>query len=193
MRESPSLSCVMISCVFNGDFCDAGLQKACSEMGSGPDDEPYCPPVTFVTVQKRHHNRFYPADLSQADPQGNLLPGTVVDTEVTHPFEFDFFLNSHAGIKGTNKCAHYYVLKDDNGFTPDCLQLLTYRFCYAYNRATRSVSVVPAAYYAHQAAFRGRALLCSDDDSDTGSLSSSFSGLSLANIHNNLRKTMFFS
>ena len=44
---------------------------------------------------------------------------------------------SHAGIQGCSKPAHYHVLVDENGFTPDCLQLLTYRFCYSYCRATR--------------------------------------------------------
>jgi hypothetical protein len=47
--------------------------------------------------------------------------------QICHPFEYDFFLNSHAGIQGTNKPAHYHVLVDENGFTPDTLQLLTYR------------------------------------------------------------------
>ena len=63
----------------------------------------------------------------ETDPSGNILPGTVVDTDICHPREYDFFLNSHAGIQGTSKAAHYHVLIDENGFTPDCIQLLTYR------------------------------------------------------------------
>ncbi|CAL5194043.1 unnamed protein product [Lathyrus oleraceus] len=27
------------------------------------------------------------------------MPGTVVDTSICHPREFDFYLNSHAGIQ----------------------------------------------------------------------------------------------
>jgi eukaryotic translation initiation factor 2C len=56
-----------------------------------------------------------------------LCPGTVVDTEVTHPFEFDFFLNSQAGIQGTNRPSHYHVLMDQNRLTSDDIQQFTYK------------------------------------------------------------------
>nr|GEY99791.1 hypothetical protein [Tanacetum cinerariifolium] len=66
---------------------------------------------------------------------GDALPsfGTVVDTKICHPTEFDFYLCSHTGIKGTSRPTHYHVL---------------------YARCTRSVSIVPAAYYANLIAFR---------------------------------------
>lgn len=32
---------------------------------------------------------------------GNIPAGTTVDTSITHPFEFDFYLCSHAGIQVT--------------------------------------------------------------------------------------------
>jgi hypothetical protein len=48
------------------------------------------------------------------------------------------------------------VLHDENGFSPDSLQELTYRLCYGYARCTRSVSVVPPAYYADLVAFRAK-------------------------------------
>eukprot|EP00959_Pyramimonas_sp_CCMP1952_P032798 687729-Pyramimonas_sp.AAC.2 len=53
--------------------------------------------------------------------------------------------------------------------------------CRRRRRCTRSVSLVPAAYYAHLAAFRGRALLAPDDDSDKGSEASGsrFSGATM--------------
>jgi hypothetical protein len=101
------------------------VQKACMEI-----DVNFRPPITYVVVQKRHNTRFFPATPGDGDNTGNILPGTVIDTEVCHPFEFDFFLNSHAGLKGTNKPAHYHVLLDQNGFGSDCLQLLTYRCAY---------------------------------------------------------------
>jgi len=50
----------------------------------------YNPPITFVIVQKRHHARFFPIDRRDTDRSGNCLPGTVIETEITHPFEFDF-------------------------------------------------------------------------------------------------------
>uniref|UniRef100_A0A0D9WWC9 Piwi domain-containing protein n=1 Tax=Leersia perrieri TaxID=77586 RepID=A0A0D9WWC9_9ORYZ len=56
-------------------------------------DSTYKPLVTFVVVQKRHHTRLFPEvhgrqDLT--DKSGNIRPGTVVDTNICHPSEFDF-------------------------------------------------------------------------------------------------------
>ncbi|GKV16619.1 hypothetical protein SLEP1_g27239 [Rubroshorea leprosula] len=85
-----------------------------------------------------------------------LLIRTVVDTDRCHPTEFDFYLNSHAGIQGTSRPTHYHVLYDENRFTADALQVLTNNLCYTCARCTRSVSIVPPAYYAHLAAFRAR-------------------------------------
>ncbi|KAJ3223159.1 argonaute 1 [Chytriomyces hyalinus] len=116
----------------------------------------YHPTVTYVVVQKRHHARFFPIRKEDSDKSGNVLPGTVVETGVTHPSEFDFYLCSHPGLQGTSKPTHYHVLYDENRFTSDSLQELTYRLCYLYCRATRSVSVVPPAYYAHLVAARAR-------------------------------------
>ncbi|ERM97078.1 protein argonaute PNH1 isoform X1 [Amborella trichopoda] len=130
------------------------IRKACESL------EPnYQPPVTFVVVQKRHHTRLFAnnhKDRSSTDRSGNILPGTVVDSKICHPTEFDFYLCSHAGIQGTSRPAHYHVLWDENNFTADGMQSLTNNLCYTYARCTRSVSVVPPAYYAHLAAFRAR-------------------------------------
>ncbi|GMY27304.1 protein argonaute 10 [Fagus crenata] len=131
------------------------IRKACASL------EPnYQPPVTFIVVQKRHHTRLFAnnhRDKSSIDKKsGNVLPGTVVDSKICHPTEFDFYLCSHAGIQGTSRPAHYHVLWDENNFTPDGIQSLTNNLCYTYARCTRSVSVVPPAYYAHLAAFRAR-------------------------------------
>ncbi|XP_051128767.1 protein argonaute 10 isoform X2 [Andrographis paniculata] len=130
------------------------IRKACASL------EPnYQPLVTFIVVQKRHHTRLFAnnhRDRSSTDKSGNILPGTVVDSKICHPTEFDFYLCSHAGIQGTSRPAHYHVLWDENNFTADGIQSLTNNLCYTYARCTRSVSVVPPAYYAHLAAFRAR-------------------------------------
>lgn len=39
-------------------------------------------------------------------PAAPCNAGTVVDGAITHPFEFDFYLNSHAGIQGTSRQGH---------------------------------------------------------------------------------------
>uniref|UniRef100_A0A804RNZ4 Piwi domain-containing protein n=3 Tax=Zea mays TaxID=4577 RepID=A0A804RNZ4_MAIZE len=73
------------------------IRKACASLEDG-----YLPPVTFVVIQKRHHTRLFPGVHGRrdvTDRSGNILPGTVVDTEICHPREFDFYLCSHAGIQ----------------------------------------------------------------------------------------------
>ncbi|KAK2965019.1 hypothetical protein RJ639_029529, partial [Escallonia herrerae] len=149
------------------------IRKACASL------EPnYQPPVTFVVVQKRHHTRLFAnnhSDRSSIDGSGNILPGTVVDSKICHPTEFDFYLCSHAGIQGTSRPAHYHVLWDENQFTADGLQSLTNNLCYSYARCTRSVSIVPPAYYAHLAAFRARFYM-EPETSDSGSTTSGAAG-----------------
>ncbi|GJN26717.1 hypothetical protein PR202_gb14672 [Eleusine coracana subsp. coracana] len=60
-------------------------------------------------------------------------------------------------------------------FTADELQTLTNNLCYTYARCTRSVSIVPPAYYAHLAAFRARFYM-EPDTSDSGSMASAATG-----------------
>ncbi|RZC76718.1 hypothetical protein C5167_000873 [Papaver somniferum] len=148
------------------------IHKACSSLEEG-----YLPPITFIVVQKRHHTRLFPAnhmDRNMTDRSGNILPGTVVDSMICHPTEFDFYLCSHAGIQGTSRPTHYHVLYDENKFTANGLQVLTNNLCYTYARCTRSVSVVPPAYYAHLGAFRAR--YYTEGDSSEGSDSASNRG-----------------
>ncbi|KAI9188355.1 Protein argonaute-2 [Blastocladiella emersonii ATCC 22665] len=155
--------------------------------------------ITFVTVQKRHHTRFFATNPSDNDRSGNLKAGLVVDTGVTHPTDFDFFLQSQAGLQGTSRPTRYVVLHDENIWTADDLQLFTYHLCYTYARCTRSVSVAPPAYYAHLVSFRSRHhLLSTETGSDTASVSTSRSGekdspaAELAKVHANLTASMYY-
>ncbi|OCK75132.1 Piwi-domain-containing protein [Lepidopterella palustris CBS 459.81] len=118
------------------------------------------PKISIIVVGKRHHTRFYPTNLQDADPRnGNPLPGTVVDRGVTGERLFDFFLLAHQGLQGTSKPAHYVVIKDENKLGADQLQKLTHNLCYTFGRATRSVSICPPAYYADILCERGRSYL----------------------------------
>lgn len=128
------------------------IQAACKLIH--PD---YQPGITIIIVQKRHHTRFFPINPEdKVGGSGNIPAGTTVDREIVHPSEFDFFLCSHYGVQGTSRPTHYHLLWDDNGFTADELQLLTYQLCYLYVRCTRSVSLPAPVYYAHLAASRAR-------------------------------------
>ena len=63
------------------------LTQAFSKIKAG-----YNPKLTFIVVQKRHHTRFMTADTKK-----NVPPGTVVEKQITHKRDFDFYLCSHAG------------------------------------------------------------------------------------------------
>ncbi|PPD75856.1 hypothetical protein GOBAR_DD27218 [Gossypium barbadense] len=167
--------------------------QACSSLQEG-----YMPRVTFVVVQKRHHTRLFPTDRNKTDRSGNILPGTVVDTSICHPTEFDFYLNSHAGIQGTSKATRYHGLFDENGFSADILQVLTNSLCYTYARCTKSVSIVPPAYYAHLAAYRARYYI-EDEMSDSGSTGGGrkpkdkvVEFRALPSIKDNVKEVMFY-
>ena len=54
---------------------------------------------------------------------------------------------------------HYTVVYDENNLQADELQQGTHDASYLYARATKAVSVVPAAYYAYLACKRGRCYL----------------------------------
>ncbi|KAJ3089055.1 Eukaryotic translation initiation factor 2C [Quaeritorhiza haematococci] len=153
--------------------------------------------ITFLCVNKRHHARFFPVDRRDTGRSGNTLPGTVVDTGVVHPFEFDFFLNSHPGLKGTSRPAHYHVLYDENQFSADNIQEFTYRLCYLYCRSTRAVSIVPPAYYAHLVAARARCYV-TRMTGDTSELSSEGGSVTagpaeMAAVTEVIQKSMFFT
>ncbi|KAJ6852286.1 protein argonaute MEL1-like [Iris pallida] len=189
--------------VSEGQFNDVllyeidAIRKACASLEEG-----YLPPITFVVVQKRHHTRLFPnVHNQQTDRSGNILPGTVVDRKICHPTEFDFYLCSHAGIQGTSRPTHYHVLWDENNFSADGLQTLTNNLCYTYARCTRSVSIVPPAYYAHLAAFRARDYV--EGDSDAGSASGPGSNVHgraggaaaskpLPKVKDNVKEVMFY-
>jgi eukaryotic translation initiation factor 2C len=54
------------------------------------------PAVVAVVVRKRNHTRFFPRDVREGDrtSRGNVYPGTVVDTEITHPQDYDFCISA---------------------------------------------------------------------------------------------------
>ncbi|KAK0537016.1 Protein argonaute [Tilletia horrida] len=132
------------------------IKAACVKVGG----EAAVPPkVTFVVASKNHNIRFFAQENKDYDRSGNLPAGTCVDSAVVHPTVFDFYLQAHAGLIGTARPTHYIVLKDENNFSSDNLQRSVHTLCYTYSRATRSVSLIPPAYYADVLADKSRALV----------------------------------
>ncbi|KAF8209462.1 argonaute-like protein [Mycena galopus ATCC 62051] len=136
------------------------IKAACQELKINPR-------ITLIIVGKRHHLRFFPVNDRDADRSGNCPAGTVVDRDIGHPTEFDFYLQSHGGLLGTSRPAHYSVLydvstiiavdeilvtpgstKQENNLPADALQSLSFALCHVYARSTRSVSIPAPVYYA---------------------------------------------
>ncbi|KAL1713614.1 Piwi domain-containing protein [Schizophyllum commune] len=101
--------------------------------------------ITFIIATKRHNTRLNP--LGNKDRSGNAPAGSVIDTNIVDPVEFDFYLQSHAGIQGTSRPVHYWY-RPDSPLSADALQRFTYNLCHVYARATRSVSIPAPTYYA---------------------------------------------
>lgn len=121
--------------------------------------------------------RFFPLREADQDRSGNLKAGTVVDTDVTHPFAFDFYLQAHAGLQGTARPTHYVVLRDENNFNADSMQRLCNDLSYTYLRATRAVSIVPVVYYANIVCAQSRNMTYNEDDISDTATSYSGSGI----------------
>lgn len=60
--------------------------------------------------------RFNAVNDRDKDRSGNAPAGLVVDRDIVHPIEFDFYLQSQGGLLGTSRSSHYSVLYDDNKF-----------------------------------------------------------------------------
>ncbi|KAF8804178.1 argonaute-like protein [Phlegmacium glaucopus] len=135
----------------------------------------YRPQLSIIICGKRHHAKFFATNSQFADRNGNTRPGTVVDKGITGVFDFDFYLQAHAGLQGTVKATHYTVVYDENSLSADDIQQGTHDISYLYARATKAVSLIPAAYYADLACERGRCylndFLVDDKTSTAGSMS----------------------
>jgi eukaryotic translation initiation factor 2C len=147
------------------------IRNACKKLNAN-----FKPTITFVVCTKRHHARMFCQNEGEADGKSRNIPaGTIVDTVITHPTQFDFYLCSHAGIQGTSRPTHYHVLFNNDKHiaeSPDILQSLTYSLCHVYQRCQRSVSIPAPVYYAHLGAYRATVHLQNEDDG----ASSTYSG-----------------
>jgi eukaryotic translation initiation factor 2C len=112
--------------------------------------------ISFILACRSKQTRLFPFEEQPRTRSGNVIPGTVVDTDIVHPSEFDFYLCSHYTHKGTAIPTRYHVIWDENAFNSDELQKLVNNLCYTSARCTKPVSLVAPIYYARLAARRGR-------------------------------------
>ncbi|KAM6944761.1 piwi-like protein 1 [Lycodopsis pacificus] len=112
--------------------------------------EDYEPKLSVVVVKKRINSRFF------AQIHGKVLnppPGTIVDSEVTRPEWYDFYIVSQAVRMGSVSPTHYNVVYDTSGLKPDHMQRLTYKLCHMYYNWQGIIRVPAPCQYAHKLAF----------------------------------------
>ncbi|GAB4824787.1 argonaute 5 [Ancistrocladus abbreviatus] len=107
------------------------IRKACTSLQEG-----YKPRVTFVVVQKRNHTRLFATDRNMTDRSGNILPGSILYIDPSETLDEVLLL----------------ILRSTIPLSLTSISVAMLAFSYA--RCTRSVCMVPPAYYAHLAAFR---------------------------------------
>ncbi|KAH8104896.1 Piwi domain-containing protein [Phellopilus nigrolimitatus] len=160
------------------------------------------PKLTIAICGKRHHTRFYPTKPEQADKTSNTKAGTLVDQGVTAVYNFDFYLQAHAGLQGTVRPTHYTVIFDESRFPADEIQQGANDVSYLWARATKSVSLIPPAYWADTACERGRLYLHAILPPLPDSIESEMTEDQIMRrarelwgngVHENLRGSMFYS
>ncbi|KZT27684.1 Piwi-domain-containing protein [Neolentinus lepideus HHB14362 ss-1] len=171
--------------------------KAAIAKAYGPNMAGW-PGLVFVIVGKRHHIRFFP-EQRDADRTGNCRSGLVVDQEIGHPTEFNYYLQSQPGLKGTSRPSHYVAIINTPGISADILQQLSYGLCFAYARASRAVSIPAPVYYADLVCRRGkfhfddRVSVDADYSSDTsGTFNMSFWQEHFTEINFGMKNKMYF-
>ncbi|XVF21051.1 hypothetical protein REPUB_Repub12eG0057000 [Reevesia pubescens] len=149
------------------------------------------PKFTVIVAQKNHHTKLF-----QANAPENVPPGTVVDTKIVHPRNYDFYMCAHAGMIGTSRPAHYHVLLDEIGFSPNDLQNLIHALSYVYQRSTTATSIVAPICYAHLAAQQMGQFLKFDELSETSSTQMTSAGSipvpELPRLKKQVADSMFF-
>jgi len=85
------------------------------DHSDGRRKETSCPVCLFLPHRPLRNPFFVsplrpiPKENERTDKSGNVPAGLVIDTDVVHPIDFDFYLCSHQGILGTSRPAHYIV------------------------------------------------------------------------------------
>ncbi|XP_038059144.1 piwi-like protein 1 [Patiria miniata] len=108
------------------------------------------PKCAVIVVKKRINNRFFSVNGGKLN---NPPPGTVIDSVVTKPDLYDFFLVSQSVRQGTVTPTSYNVIWDTSGLAPNHIQLLTYKMTHLYFNWPGTIRVPAPCLYAHKLSF----------------------------------------
>ncbi|GJY98740.1 argonaute 4A-like protein, partial [Tanacetum coccineum] len=163
------------------------IMEACKLL-----DREWDPKFMVIVAQKVHHTKFF-----QPNSEYNVPPGTIIDNQVCHPKNNDFYLCAQNGAIGTTRPTHYHVLLDQIGFSTDELQEFVHSLSYVYQRSTSADhSVVAPVFYAHLAAGQMAQFIKFDEMSDVTSSHSGGAGsvgfTQMPKLHKNTCSSMFF-
>lgn len=96
----------------------------------------------FIIVSKRINTRLFKRN-------DNPIPGTVVDSVITLPERFDFFLVSQMVRQGTVSPTSYNVIRSDSlNLKAGQIQSLTYKMCHLYFNCSSTIRVPAVCQYA---------------------------------------------
>jgi aubergine-like protein len=107
--------------------------------------------LTFIIVSKRINTRFFWKQ--GPGPLANPPPGTIVDTVVTRPERYEFFLVSQSVRQGTVAPTNFNVVEDTSGWRPQHHQQLAYKLTHLYYNWMGTVRVPAPCQYAHKLAY----------------------------------------
>ncbi|XP_029847819.1 piwi-like protein 1 [Ixodes scapularis] len=121
------------------------IQSLLTEMFPGRE-----PQLAFIVVTKRIAARFFGTGRGAFQ---NPLPGTVIDTNVTRPERYDFYLVSQSVRQGTVAPTHFNVIHDTTTLKPEHMQRLSYKLTHLYFNWPGTIRVPAPCQYAHKLAF----------------------------------------
>ncbi|XGW10333.1 hypothetical protein V3C99_012093 [Haemonchus contortus] len=126
------------------------VQKACEEVVLKENAKQPIK-LAFIIVTKKVNMRIFKGapDSKLSNPD----PGTVVDTVVTRPERYDFYLVPQFVNQGTVTPVCYNVIFDNTGLKPDHHQKLAFKLCHLYYNWQGTVRVPAPCQYAHKLAF----------------------------------------
>ena len=129
------------------------------------------PLLTCLTVQKRHKVRFMrkePVKDFKGNFDYNIQPGTVVDSDITPPNAHSFYLAPHKAIQGTARAPYIYMIYDEIKFSQDSAQAMIHALSYLSPRCTKGTSIPTPVNLADLAAERGKNVVVSWNDDNSG-------------------------